>query len=317
MNIRRIISSVVAVIMREYARHRSIHSADVPKRTLGSAQNERCTVMVLRIFQRRHPISLEKCHVAWLQGATARNLKYDIQGTFISTPTVFSNFKNFVFDDPSQVFNSEMSKLISGVTNASGDATVQTRFDIGSSAPGMLLGNFVTRVFEESGDYSVDGMRLLYSPYNRFAGIRPPQSSREQLNTGQNYNYQVASVDYLGRPVGGSDLEVSVYKIEWYWWWNSDNSQLANFVSDTYNKPVKTMTLRTAANGLASFPLSFSDKEWGSYFIRVKDKSSNHSTGVVSYFDWPYQEGRRNADGSMIPYSLCSSLLQEFLSRSL
>ena len=240
-----------------------------------------------------------RLHVAWLQGATARNLKYDIQGTFISTPTVFSNFKNFVFDDPSQVFNSEMSKLISGVTNASGDATVQTRFDIGSSAPGMLLGNFVTRVFEESGDYSVDGMRLLYSPYNRFAGIRPPQSSREQLNTGQNYNYQVASVDYLGRPVGGSDLEVSVYKIEWYWWWNSDNSQLANFVSDTYNKPVKTMTLRTAANGLASFPLSFSDKEWGSYFIRVKDKSSNHSTGVVSYFDWPYQEGRRNADGSM------------------
>lgn len=29
-------------------------------------------------------------HVEWLQGATARNLKYDIQGTFISTPNHLS-----------------------------------------------------------------------------------------------------------------------------------------------------------------------------------------------------------------------------------
>ena len=240
-----------------------------------------------------------RLHVAWLQGATARNLKYDIQGTFISTPTIFSGYKNFVFDDPSKVFNSEMSKLISGVTNELGEGSVQARFDIGSSAPGMLLANFVTRVFEESGDFSVDASRMLYSPYNRFAGIRPPQSNREQLNTGQNYNYQVASVDYLGRPAGGSELEVNVYKVDWYWWWNSDNNQLANFVSDTYNKPVKTMRLHTSANGLASFPLSFGDKEWGTYFIRVKDKNSNHSAGIMSYFDWPDQEGRRNADGSL------------------
>ena len=42
----------------------------------------------------------------------------------------------------------------------------------------------------------------------------------------------------------------------------------------------------------------FPDKEWGTYFISVKDKESKHSTGVMSYFDWPYNEGRRNTDGS-------------------
>lgn len=46
------------------------------------------------------------------------------------------------------------------------------------------------------------------------------------------------------------------------------------------------------------FQLSFPDKEWGTYFISVKDKESKHSTGVMSYFDWPYNEGRRNTDGS-------------------
>ena len=61
-----------------------------------------------------------RLHTEWLQGATARNLKYDIQGTFISTPTTFSGFKDFYFDDPSKVFNSEESKLISGTTDGEG-----------------------------------------------------------------------------------------------------------------------------------------------------------------------------------------------------
>lgn len=239
-----------------------------------------------------------RLHVEWLQGATARNLKYDIQGTFISTPTTFSGYKDFYFDDPSKVFNSEESKLISGTTDEKGDATVQAKFEIGSTAPGMLMANFVTRVYEESGDFSIDANRMLYSPYKRYAGIKSPQQTRDQLNTGSNYTYEVASTDYLGKPQAGTELDVRIYKVYWYWWWSSDNSSLANYVSDSYNKPVKELTVRTGENGRGTFKLSFSNEEWGTYFISVKDKESKHSTGVMSYFDWPYNEGRRNADGS-------------------
>lgn len=239
-----------------------------------------------------------RLHVEWLQGATARNLKYDIQGTFISTPTAFSGYKDFYFDDPSKVFNSEESKLISGTTDEKGDATVQAKFEIGSTAPGMLMANFVTRVYEESGDFSIDANRMLYSPYKRYAGIKSPQQTRDQLNTGSNYTYEVASTDYLGKPQAGTELNVRIYKVYWYWWWSSDNSSLANYVSDSYNKPVKELTVRTDENGRGTFQLSFSNEEWGTYFISVKDKESKHSTGVMSYFDWPYNEGRRNADGS-------------------
>lgn len=239
-----------------------------------------------------------RLHVEWLQGATARNLKYDIQGTFIATPTSFTGYKNFYFDDPSKVFNSEESKLISGTTDAEGNATIEARFEIGSSAPGMLLANFVTRVFEESGDFSIDGNRLLYSPYKRYAGIKSPQSDKEQLNTGTPYRYEVASVDYKGNPVANTKLEVKVYKVYWYWWWSSDNSQLANYVSDSYNKPIREFSVETGANGKGNFELSFEDSEWGTYFISVADSESNHSTGLMNYFDWPMNEGRRNADGS-------------------
>ncbi|MCX4383768.1 MAG: hypothetical protein OSJ51_18975, partial [Parabacteroides distasonis] len=234
----------------------------------------------------------------WLQGAIARNLKYDIQGTFIATPTTFEGYKGFYFDDPSRVFNTEESKLISGVTDERGDATVQARFELGSTAPGMLLANLVTRVYEESGDFSIDADRMLYSPYRRYAGIKSPQKDKEQLNTGANYTYEVASVDYLGKPQANTELDVKVYKVYWYWWWDSNSSGLANYVSDSYNKPVKTFTVRTDGDGRGTFQLSFPDKEWGTYFISVKDKESKHSTGVMSYFDWPYNEGRRNTDGS-------------------
>lgn len=239
-----------------------------------------------------------RLHVEWLQGAIARNLKYDIQGTFIATPTTFEGYKGFYFDDPSRVFNTEESKLISGVTNERGDATVQARFELGSTAPGMLLANLVTRVYEESGDFSIDADRMLYSPYRRYAGIKSPQKDKEQLNTGTNYTYEVASVDYLGKPQANTELDVKVYKVYWHWWWDSNSSGLANYVSDSYNKPVKTFAVRTDGDGRGTFQLSFPDKEWGTYFISVKDKESKHSTGVMSYFDWPYNEGRRNTDGS-------------------
>ena len=64
--------------------------------------------------------------------------------------------------------------MISGVTDAAGDATIKARFEIGASAPGMLLASFVTRVYEESGDFSIDANRAFYSPYRRYAGIKSP-----------------------------------------------------------------------------------------------------------------------------------------------
>lgn len=239
-----------------------------------------------------------RLHVEWLQGATARNLKYDIQGIFISTPTTFSGYKNFCFDNPSKTFNSEESKLISGQTNDVGDATINARFEIGTSAPGMLLGNLITRVYEESGDFSIDATRLLYSPYTRYAGVKSPQQDKEQLNTGKSYTYEVASVDYTGKPQANVVLDVQVYKVSWYWWWSSDNSNLANYISDTYNKPVLKLKATTNSAGKATFNLSFTNNQWGTYFISVKDPESKHSTGVMSYFDWPDNQGRRDANGS-------------------
>ncbi len=246
---------------------------------------------------RGRPLELP-LHVEWLQGATARNLKYDIQGTFIATQTTFDAYKNFTFDDLSKEFSSEESALISGTTDESGDAMVRAQFDVGNSAPGMLLANLTVRAFEESGDFSIDACRTLYSPYNRYVGIRSPQQGKEQLDTRTPYTYELVSVNHIGQPQAGTKLEAKIFKVNWYWWWSSDASNLANYVSNSYNEPVKTVSVYTDDNGVARFKLQFTDEEWGTYFISVKDLESKHSTGLMSYFDWPGTQGRRNADGS-------------------
>ena len=247
-------------------------------------------------------------HVEWLQGAKARNLKYDVKGTFVSTGTSFKNYPDYTFDNPTVSFNSEESQLITGTTNGEGDASVRTRLNVGATAPGMLLGSFTTKVYEESGDFSIDAVRLLYSPYQRYVGIHSPQKNRQPLSTDQDHTFQLVSVDYHGAPIAGSELDISIYKLDWYWWWSADQSTLANFTSSSYYKPVKQEKLTTDEAGKASLALSFDEKNWGTYLILAKDRKSGHTTGVVSYFDWPNINRERDFSGtdaaSMLEFKL-------------
>ena len=237
-------------------------------------------------------------HVEWLQGATARNMKYDLEVSFANATTAFADFKNYTFTDRAKTFDSEESTLISGRTDDSGNATVPIRLEAGSAAPGMLTALLTMRVYEESGEFSLDALQMPYSPYTRYAGIESPQKGLERLATGTMHTFRVASVSHDGRSQAGVPLEVEVYKVEWYWWWNADGGNLARYVSNAYNAPVKRLSITTGRDGRATFDLRFSNEEWGSYYIRVTDPASKHSAGILSYFDWPYLEGRRDADGS-------------------
>lgn len=242
-------------------------------------------------------------HTEWLQGAVARNLKYDIQGTFVATKTSFKSYPNYQFDDPAKTFSSEESKLIEGTTNNVGDAVIDARFNVGNSAPGMLLANLTTRVYEESGDFSIDGSTMLYSPYKRYVGIKSPQTDKTQMVTDKDHTFEVVSIDYEGKP-SPTKLNIEVYKTSWYWWWNSTNEQLANYISDSYYSPRKKFDITTDANGKGSFQLNMAYEEWGTYLIRVKDENGNHSTGILSYFDWPGYGDLRNRESNSTPTTL-------------
>lgn len=249
-----------------------------------------------RTLQRNKPTVLSM-HTEWLQGATARNLKYEIETTFTQAETTFPKFIGYVFDDPSKNFPGNDPVTISGTTDEKGDADITLRFDTGDDAPGMLTANIIARVFEESGDFSFDAMKMPFSPYTHYAGLRSPQKDKAQLNTGISHTFEVATANSAGEPAADRSVEVTIYKVQWYWWWNSANDRyLANYIANSYNEPVRKFTARTNTQGKASFDLNFSNEEWGTYFIQVKDGVSGHSAGVMAYFDWPSIYGRRDTE---------------------
>ena len=250
-------------------------------------------------------------HTEWMQGAVARNLKYDMQATFSSVKTSFTGYNDYTFDDLSKVFEGDDSKLYEASVNNEGDATANLVFETGSSAPGMLMTNLVTRVYEESGDFSIDGANFMYSPYKRYVGIRSPQKDKVQLVTDKDHIFDVVTLDHLGNP-SPSNIEVQVYRVSWYWWWNSTNQQIANYISEADYSPRQKFDIQTGQDGKGNFKLNMVYGDWGTYLIRVKDKRDGHSTGILSYFDWPdYGDLRRRDEGSSSPTKLAFSTDKE------
>ncbi|MDR1671311.1 MAG: hypothetical protein LBR57_02210 [Alistipes sp.] len=239
-------------------------------------------------------------HVEWLTGAKARSLKYEIDASVRSVATRFDGFDGFVFDDPSKSFNSREVRIASGNVDAEGNARVGLNLEVGESAPGMLAAMFTTRVYEESGDFSIDGLSIGYSPFERYVGVRSPQTDHNQLSTGSNHRFSVALVNYEGRQLVNQTVRVEVYKVEWHWWWDSGGGNLANYMSRAYNRPVETIDVVTDTNGRASFTLNKSDDEWGTYYIRVSDVAGRHTAGVKAYFDWPdsWRRGEEEGDAA-------------------
>lgn len=239
-----------------------------------------------------------KLHSEWLTGSTANSLSYDINATFSSIKTTFDNFKGYTFDNPIITFNAEECEVANANLDENGNANINVSITTSNSAPGMLSGNFTTRIYEPSGEFSTDVMQTKFSPYTHYVGIKSPIGDDDYLVTGKDHTFNVATVDCNGIAAPNRKITVNVYQVEWYWWWHSSyDSKMVDFISDSNNRPVKTFTLTSNSNGLSSFVLNFTDGNWGTYYIEVKDNNSRHRSGLMSYFDTPSMYGHRSQDG--------------------
>ncbi|GAF04427.1 Ig-like domain-containing alpha-2-macroglobulin family protein [Saccharicrinis fermentans] len=225
--------------------------------------------------------------VKWLHGAVAKNLKAYVSATLSSIPTKFDQFRDFTFDDPARSFTSEELTFFEGTTDAEGRVHVHGSLSVSDQAPGMLKASFRSRVFEESGDFSVDRFSIPYSPYQSYVGVKTPVGDkRGMLLTDQDHTIEVATVDSEGNPISQKVLKYVVYKVSWRWWWESGADNLARYVSSSSQDVVQKGELHTK-NGRGSFDFRIKYPEWGRYLIRVFDPVSGHVCGKTVYVDWP------------------------------
>lgn len=244
--------------------------------------------------------------VRWLHGAIAAGLKTTVSLNLTPAPTVFSKYPNYIFTDPSKSFRWEEKEIYDGNLDDAGTASIPGRFNVDNTAPGMLTAHLTTKVFEKGGDFSIDRISISYSPYSAYVGLSTPQGDRRgMLLTDTSHIVEVLVLDENGNHISRSGLRATIYKLDWRNWWESFNEELANYVGNTYNRPVFTTTCN-AVNGKGRFSFRIDRPEWGRFFVRVEDPVSGHSAGKVIFVDWPGWAGsplKNNTAASMLYFN--------------
>ncbi len=232
--------------------------------------------------------------VLWLHGAIAKNLQSDINVRFTSGKTSFKTFPGYTFDDPTRKFGTEELEVFKGKISGEGKVNFSLKPKLANKAAGMLRASFITKVYENGGDFSTDVISKDFSPYNTYVGINVPKGdkARGMLLTDTKHNFEVVSVDENGNPKATKDLEVYVYKVNWRWWWDSSDDNLSDYNQGSYREEVYKTKVSTNSSGKANFNFELKYPEWGRFLVRVVDPNGGHATGKTMYIDWPGWAGR-------------------------
>ncbi|MEK0439357.1 MAG: hypothetical protein RLZZ504_273, partial [Bacteroidota bacterium] len=239
--------------------------------------------------------STTRLKAQWLHGATAKNLKTNVTINYSQATTTFTNWKNYHFDDPIRSVYSEEKVLFDGQLNLEGEANIPNNIKLYDAAPGMLNVNYLVKVFEEGGDFSVDRFTCKYAPYSTFVGVKTPEPTNGYaFASGQPTTIEVATVSATGNPIATNNLKWKLYKVEWRYWWERNGESLANYIGSESTIPVSQGEVSTNAQGKATFQVSVDKTAWGRFLLRVEDENGGHATGKSMYFDWPDESSRAN-----------------------
>lgn len=248
--------------------------------------------------------------VLWLHGAIAKNLQTDINVRFNPGKTNFKTFPGYIFDDPTRRFGTEEQEVFQGRISGEGKASFSLKPRLDNKAAGMLKASFITKVYENGGDFSTDVISKDFSPYETYVGINVPKGdkARGMLLTDTKHNFEVVSVDDKGKPKPVKNLDVYIYKVDWRWWWDTSEDNLSSYNQDSYHNEVFKTRVTTGGNGKANFNFELKYPEWGRYLVRVVDPNGGHATGKIMYIDWPGWAGKsRKSDPSAATMLLFST----------
>ncbi|KAG1658156.1 putative lipoprotein YfhM [Nymphon striatum] len=235
----------------------------------------------------------------WLHGATASKLKADVSVKFSQKKTAFGKFTDYVFDDPARSLKSRDMMLLEGRLDEEGYLKFSKDFKVKGKPAGMLKAKFTSRVFEESGAFSISRSNVDYHPYSNYVGIKLPKgdATRGMLLTDKKHKVSIASLSAKGEEVSLNKVQISLYKIKWKWWWDKSSESLAEY-ADSRHKQLLQKDIISTVNGTGEWEFEIKYPSWGRYLIRACDLDGTHCTGKTVYIDWPGWAGRAQEEGS-------------------
>ncbi len=234
----------------------------------------------------------------WLHGAPASGLKADIKVHFGPSSTSFPQLSDYIFDDPAREIRAQRQTIYSGTLDESGGTDLNGSFNV-SGAPGRLNAFVTTRIFEPGGAFSTEQVSYPFNPFDRYVGLKTPRgdAARGMLLTDEDQTVDIAMVDTRGNPIGNGRVNVEIFKLNWRWWWETEEENLVSYVNRSSLTAIRKDEVEIS-DGRGSWNFQIHYPDWGRYLIRVTDREGGHSTGKVVYIDWPGWAGRAQEEGS-------------------
>ncbi|MEO8062042.1 MAG: MG2 domain-containing protein [Pseudomonadota bacterium] len=228
----------------------------------------------------------------WLSGATAAALRAAIEVRLTPAPTRFTRFSEYVFDDPARTFSGAPIVLFDGALDSDGSVKFEKKLELPRDVPGMLNATFITRVFERGGAFSINRESRTVAAFDRYVGLKLPKgdAARDMLLTDTKHVLELVTVDVAGAQVSVPRLQVTLYKVQWRWWWDQSGDSLAQYAQGESTAMIKQETIATR-DGRGQWTFEIKYPEWGRYLVRACDLEGGHCTGRVFYIDWPSWAG--------------------------
>lgn len=226
----------------------------------------------------------------WLHGASARNLKTDVEMVMAASPPDFPDYPGYSFSDASIAFAPNPVMIFEGNLNETGKRAFSHQFNPMERGPARVSVQLRTRVYEPSGNFSIGRASTFYYPFQTIVGIKPPQSNGDYLDWlshDETHTFEVLSLNYEGKPAPRKQLDVEVYNIRWRWWWERGQEDLSGYFEreNVHRIHSTSVTTDTAGKGQFKFKLP-EDADGGRYLVRVINKESGHSASAIVYFGW-------------------------------
>ncbi|MDR1757098.1 MAG: alpha-2-macroglobulin [Culturomica sp.] len=224
-----------------------------------------------------------RARTRWLNGTKAPNRKAETEVRISNGNFRFREFPSYSFQNPADAFEPYTAKLYEGTTDAEGNFSFSLNKISVQKAPGVLNASFTTRLFEEGSDFSIATYTTNYSPYNRYVGIRLPESPDNWYSTREPVRLQGVVVTPKGQKSAGAPRlqHIKVYKIDWRWWWDAESNGYGSYIRRSANNLVWEQRI-SAQGGEFSLPIEI--KQYGRYYIEATDRESGHTAGLIAYF---------------------------------
>lgn len=243
----------------------------------------------------------------WLTGATAASLKATVQVKLARSKTSFAAYDGYSFDDATRSFSQEPETIFEDNLDENGKADIEATLEINEPPPGMLSATFTERVFEKGGQASTQYKSASIYPFATWIGMRPPAGNKSyygSLDKNENHIFDLVAVDSNGKPLAKHAIELTVYKLEWRWWWDEREENEASYISNNVHALKETVSLATDAKGHAQWTFQGNNYDWGRHLIRACDAAESgktqHCVSRDVYLGYGYNNGDNQAGDAAV-----------------